>query len=105
MKLSKSALSLAASALFACGPIFAQGTGSADSAKSAADRTAESSSAAGGASAQSPLEQRGDRDSERNWSWLGLLGLLGLAGFLRRRRADVDHSATGKRRVAIYDDK
>lgn len=115
MKLSKAALSVAMFALFTCGSAFAQGSGSADRAKGSQTaqsqkgeepKTSESTSASAGATAQTPLEQRTERDSERNWTWLGLLGLLGLAGFFRRRREpDTAHPGTGKRRVAIYDDK
>lgn len=124
MKLTKAAASLALIACIVSGPAFAQSTKSAekgqasqsaqssttagDSAKSA-NRTSgsESSNASGGATAQSPLEQRADRESDRDWSWLGLLGLLGLAPLFRRRhqRNDIHSGPGGGRRVAVYDDK
>ena len=34
------------------------------------------------------LDQRGDRDDNFDWGWLGLLGLAGLMGLKRRDRTD-----------------
>ncbi|HEX8281910.1 MAG TPA: WGxxGxxG family protein [Pyrinomonadaceae bacterium] len=36
-------------------------------------------------------EYRGDRDDDRDWGWLGLLGLGGLLGLMPRKRVPVVH--------------
>ena len=36
-------------------------------------------------------EYRGERDNDRDWGWLGLLGLGGLLGLMPRKRVPVVH--------------
>ena len=38
-------------------------------------------------------EYRGERDNDRDWGWLGLLGLGGLLGLMPRKRVPVVHES------------